>query len=162
MTDEVNSPASNGHETPVANDPRLYLRDEELERGVGLILAGERALSAAAEDARQAAGLSRSEMQALMAIRFQPGLSVSQLRTHLAATVPTMARIVGTLDERGLIERPRAGRDRRRRALVLSQAGSHITAPLASAMRERLKQAYRKAGPDPVSGARRLLEALAG
>ena len=81
MTDEVNSPASNGHETPVANDPRLYLRDEELERGVGLILAGERALSAAAEDARQAAGLSRSEMQALMAIRFQPGLSVSQLRT---------------------------------------------------------------------------------
>ncbi len=160
MPNEVNSPGSNKSDTQASTDPRLYLRDEELDRGVGLILAGERALAAAAETARLAADLSRSEMQALLAIRYQPGLSVGQLRERIAATVPTLARILGSLDERGLIERPRAGQDRRQRQLALSPSGDALTAPIAAAMRERLKQAYREAGPDQVAGARCLLEAL--
>jgi DNA-binding MarR family transcriptional regulator len=160
MSDEVNTPGSSSLEPAASADPRLYLRDAELDRGVMLILAGERALSAAAETTRQSAALSRSEMQVLMAIRYQPGLNVGQLRERLAATVPTLARILGTLDERSLIQRPRAGQDRRQRSLTLSPEGIALTEPLASAMRERLKQAYREAGPDQVSGARRLLEAL--
>lgn len=160
MPNEVNTPGSNRSDAQVSADPRLYLRDEELDRGVGLILAGERALAAAAEAARLAADLSRSEMQALLAIRYQPGLSVGGLRERIAATVPTLARILGTLDERGLIERPRGGEDRRQRRLTLSSAGDALTAPLAAAMRDCLKQAYREAGPDQVAGARCLLEAL--
>ena len=160
MPHEVNSSGANSREAHVSADPRLYLRDEELDRGVGLILAGERALAAAAEPARMSAGLSKSEMQALLAIRYQPGLSVGGLRERLAATVPTLARILGHLDERGLIERPRGGQDRRQRQLTLSPAGEALTAPIALAMRELLKQAYREAGPDQVAGARRLLEAL--
>ncbi|MEM1151221.1 MAG: helix-turn-helix domain-containing protein, partial [Pseudomonadota bacterium] len=115
MPHEVNSP------TVPAADMRLYLRDEELDRGAGLILLGERALSAAAESARKQARLSRSEMQVLLAISQFPGQDVAGLRGRLAMTVPTCARLLGELDKRGLIERQLDGSDRRRRALMLSE-----------------------------------------
>ena len=142
------------------SDTRLYLRDEELDRGVGLILAGERRLAMTYEKVRAATGLSRSELQALLAIRYQPGLTVSQLRDRLATTVPTCARLLGVLDSRGLIARSVDGEDRRQRQLSLSDAGYKLTDPVASALRRSLSSAYRDVGPERVIGARALLEAL--
>lgn len=141
-------------------DPRLFLRDEELDRGVALILAGERALSAAAETGRRTASLNKTELQALMVIRAKPGLSVSELRELLGATTPTMARILGKLDERGLIRRKKSGQDGRKRRLELSLAGAAISDPIAEAMRNVLREAYRHAGGEQVAGVRAVLEAL--
>jgi len=155
MPSEVNSPA------PRAADMRLYLRDEELDRGAALILAGERALAAAAETARKSAGLSRGELQALLSIRQFPGQDVATLRARLNMTVPTCARLLGELDQKGLVDRHKAGGDKRRRALTISAHGERVLAPVVAAMRAALRQAYRSAGPDCVSGARTLLEALA-
>ena len=53
-------------------DPRLFLMDQELDRGVGLLLAGASELTRAAEAARRKAGLSKPEMQILMTIRYLP------------------------------------------------------------------------------------------
>ena len=141
-------------------DPRLFLRDEELDRGVALMLAGERALTQAAESSRKSAALNNTEMRALMAIRAAPGLTVSELRTKLGATVPTLARILGKLDERGLVRRKKSGRDGRKRKLELSLAGEAVCEPIAIAMRDALRIAYRSAGSDQVAGARAVLEAL--
>ena len=141
-------------------DPRLFLRDEELDRGVALIMASERALSQAAEASRKAGALSKTELQALMAIRATPGLTVSELRGKLGATVPTLARILGKLDERGLVRRKKSGQDGRKRKLELSLAGEAVAEPVASAMRNALRAAYRSAGSDQVAGARAVLEAL--
>ncbi|HCE22053.1 MAG TPA: hypothetical protein DF282_05990, partial [Hyphomonas sp.] len=44
-------------------DPRLFLMDQELDRGVGLLLAGSAELMRAAEEARHKAGLSKPELQ---------------------------------------------------------------------------------------------------
>ncbi len=161
MANEVNSRATGADQGSSPVDPRLYLRDEELERGVGLILAGERALGRAAEAGRETAGLGKPELQVLLAIRFLPGQDVAALRGHLGATVPTLARLLGTLDQRGLIRRDRDARDARRRNLYLSPAGEAVLRPVVEAMRETLKQAYREAGPQQVAGARAVLEALA-
>ena len=141
-------------------DPRLFLRDEELDRGVALILAGERALSQAAESSRKSAAVNSTEMRALMAIRAAPGLTVSELRRTLGATVPTTARILGKLDERGLVRRKKSGQDGRKRKLELSLAGEEVCEPIAIAMRDALRIAYRSAGSDQVAGARTVLEAL--
>ncbi len=65
-------------------DPRLFLMDQELDRGVGLLLAGASELTRAAENARRKAGLSKPEMQILMTIRYAPGQTVSELRDSLA------------------------------------------------------------------------------
>ena len=141
-------------------DPRLFLVDQELDRGIGLLLAGGAELSRAAESARHKAGLSKPEMQILMAIRYRPGQTVSELRDALNMTVPTFARILGHLDERDLILREKQVTDARRRALHLSEAGTRVTTDIAVTLRDRLRQAYKEAGPDAVEGARRVLEAL--
>ncbi len=95
-----------------------------------------------------------------MAIRSAPGLTVSELRTTLGATIPTMARILGKLDERGFVRRKKSGQDGRKRKLELSLAGEAVTEPIAIAMRNALRVAYRNAGSDYVAGARAVLEAL--
>lgn len=141
-------------------DPRLFLMDQELDRGVGLLLAGAFELTRAAEESRRKAGLSKPEMQILMTIRYQPGLTVSEVREALGMTVPTFARILGQLDQRSLIEKEKGSQDARRRKLTLSDAGTTLTTQLAIALRERLRLAYRSAGPDAVDGSRRVLDAL--
>jgi len=152
MSSQVNTSAS--------FDPRLFLRDEELDRGVALILAGERALLLAAEKGRISAALGKTELQALLAIRAAPGRTVSELRNRLGATVPTMARILGKLDERGLVRRKKSGQDGRKRKLELSLAGEAVINPIATSMRNALREAYRSAGSEQVAGAREVLEAL--
>ncbi|MFN4225622.1 MAG: MarR family winged helix-turn-helix transcriptional regulator [Hyphomonas sp.] len=141
-------------------DPRLFLTDQELDRSAGLLISGAAALNRAAEAARKKAGLSKPELQILMAVRYRPGQTVGELRTALGMTVPTFARLIGRLDERGLIERSRETGDARRRRLTLSDAGVTLTTPLAIEVRERLRLAFRASGPEAVAGARALLEAL--
>lgn len=141
-------------------DPRLFLMDQELDRAVGLLLSGAGALSRTAETVRKKAGVSKPELQILMAVRYQPGETVSTLRTGLGMTVPTFARLIARLDQRGLIARERTTGDARRRRLVLSDAGTTLTTPIVIALRERLRLAFRACGPDAAGGARSLLEAL--
>jgi DNA-binding MarR family transcriptional regulator len=141
-------------------DPRLFLTDQELDRSAGLLISGASVLARAAEGARKKAGLSKPELQILMAIRYRPGLTVSGLRGSLGMTVPTFARIIGKLDERGLIERARETSDARRRRLTLSDAGITLTTPIAIEVREHLRLAFRASGPEAVAGSRILLEAL--
>ncbi len=156
MDSEVNSP---GAGTP-AFDPRLFLRDEELERGIGLILGAERALAAAAEPARETAGLSIAECRILLALRTYPGIEVSALRERLGATVPTFARQIGRLDAAGFIAKTRGMMDARTRRLSLSPEGQAVTDPIAEAMRDALRRAYRDAGAEKVAGARDVLAAI--
>ena len=111
MTREVNTSSS----TAQPLDPRLFLRDEELDRGAALFLAAERALSAAAEPAREAAGLSAVEVRILLSLRHRPGRDVASVRGDLGATVPTFARLLGALDKRGLIAKERGMMDGRQR-----------------------------------------------
>lgn len=160
MAREVNSPRSAPAAPAGPGDTRLFLRDEELDRGIGLLLAGERVLASAVEEARLASGLSRTELQALLLLRYHPGMDVKQLQTRLVTSVPTCARILASLDARDLILRDTPRDDRRRRALSLSETGLTLTQPIASALRETLRGAYRQAGAERVLGARAVLEAL--
>lgn len=141
-------------------DPRLFLMDQELDRGVALILGGARTLNRTLETVRTQTGLSKAQIQILMLLRYHAGLTVSDARETLAMTVPTFARLAGELDERGLILRERSHPDGRRHTLSLSDAGISLTTPVAIALRERLRLAFRAAGPNSVAGAQLLLEAL--
>jgi DNA-binding MarR family transcriptional regulator len=141
-------------------DPRLFLRDEELDYGIALVLAGERALLKEAAEIAQLEAMPQLAARTLIALRFQPGLTVSALREHLGATVPTFARIIGDLGQRGLIERQKSETDGRARVLFLTTEGKRLTDPATIAMRNALRNAYRKAGANAVAGARAVLEAL--
>ena len=86
-------------------DPRLFLRDEELDYGIALLLAGERALMKAAGEIARDFSLPALAARVLITVRFQPGQSVNVLRDQLDATTPTFARIIADLEKRGLFER---------------------------------------------------------
>nr|WP_070960382.1 MarR family transcriptional regulator [Hyphomonas sp. Mor2] len=142
-------------------DPRLFLRDEELDYGIALLLAGERALMKAAGEIARDFDLPPLAARVLITIRFQPGQTVTGLREQLDSTTPTLARILGDLDQRGLIERrQRDDGDRRTRSLYLSHEGKRMTDQATLTMRDRLRAAYRAAGSGAVSGVRAVLEAL--
>lgn len=146
-------------ETP-GFDPRLFLRDEELDYGIALFLSGERTLMKQASELAEQEALPALAARILIDVRFRPGQTVSGLRDHLHVTVPTMARLLATLDKRGLIERRRSRNDARQRTLHLTHEGKRLTDPATIAMRETLRNAYRRAGPSAVAGVRAVLEAL--
>ena len=142
-------------------DPRLFLRDEELDYGIALLLAGERALMKAAGEIARSFDMPILAARTLITMRFQPGETVNRLRSQLDATTPTFARIIADLEKQGLIERRQSEQgDRRTRQLFLSHEGKRVTDPAAIEMRNRLRQAYRTAGSGAVGGVRAVLEAL--
>jgi len=142
-------------------DPRLFLRDEELDYGIALLLAGERALMKAAGEISRTFDMPMLAARTLITMRFQPGETVNRLRTQLDATTPTFARIIADLEKQGLIERRQNDQgDRRMRLLFLSHEGKRVTDPAAIEMRNRLRHAYRAAGSGAVGGVRAVLEAL--
>ena len=61
---------------------------------------------------------------------------------------------------RNLIEKEVGSQDARQRKLTLSDSGITLTTQLTIVLRERLRLAYRSAGPDAVDGNRRVLDAL--
>ena len=144
-------------------DNRLFLRDEELAEGVRLILAASAELDRLLEAPLADEGLSRSQADVLLAIGQAPGIDVASLRARLGMTVPTLARLLGQLDRRGLVDRSRsASADARRRALHLTDKGAAMADRLSSPLRQRLKAAYRAAGAEDVAGLRTVLGALVG
>lgn len=160
MAGEVNSRVTAQDPAQGGVDPRLFLRDEELDRGLALVLEGARTLKREAMRVARASGLAEDDCEALLAIRFSPGLDIKTLRQRMGATTPTFARLLARLDSRSLIARERSEADGRRRVLVLSEAGLALTDPIVEAMRETLRAAYREAGAGQVAGVRAVLEAM--
>ena len=99
-------------------------------------------------------------LRLMVTIRFQPGLTVSELRDATGATTPTLARLLGELDKRQLIHKKTGGRDARRRRLSLSEEGNKLIGPLILDLRSAMREAYREAGASAVAGTRSVLEAL--
>ncbi|MEO0549419.1 MAG: MarR family transcriptional regulator [Pseudomonadota bacterium] len=145
---------------PPGFDPRLFLRDEELDYGISLMLTAERVLMKQAGHIAQKHAMPPLAARVLISIRFLPGQTVKALREQLDATTPTLARILGDLGKRGLIDRQPSKTDARARALFLTEEGKRLTDPATIAMRDTLRLAYRRAGASAVAGARSVLEAL--
>lgn len=141
-------------------DPRLFLREEELDNGIALLLASERALAETLRRGLDATKLNMPGLKLLITIRFKPGLTVSELRDLTGSTTPTLARLLGELDKRDLIHKKTGGRDARRRRLSLSEEGEKLIAPVVEDLRSALREAFREAGANAVSGTRAVLEAL--
>jgi len=136
----------------------LFLREEEIRRGIELLHFGHAALMAGMADVLADHGLGRAHQRALYFIARQPGLSVSALIGLLGITKQSLGRVLDELAERGLVETRPGTRDKRQRLLRLTAAGEAIEAALFEAMRERMAAAYSAAGQGSVTGFWRVLE----
>lgn len=143
------------------HDGRLFLTDENLDRGALLLMSASRRLETRLRKVAEAEGISSPQLSVLLEIKSTPGLNVADLRNRLGGTTPTIARLLGELDKKGLITRPRNVSDGRQRALGLSDTGDHIIERALASLRRDLTQVYRNAGEPSVSGALELLGSIA-
>ncbi len=138
----------------------MFLREEEVRRGLELMHFASGALEAAGDRALAEAGLGRAHARCLYFIARDPGLSVKALLGYLGITKQSLGRVLNELDTRGLVE-SRVGRnDRRQRLLSLTEEGRRVEAGLFEAMRARMAAAYGDAGQGAVTGFWQVLEGL--
>lgn len=91
-----------------------------------LIKQIELAVRSHLDDLLRPDGLTALQYTALTVLERHPDMSVAQLARHSFVTAQSMADMVATLEERGLIERHRDQADRRRLAIALSPAGKEL------------------------------------
>lgn len=138
----------------------LFLREEEIRRGIELLHFGQAEIGRAIDAKLEALALGRADQRALYFIARQPELSVSDLLRLLGITKQSLGRVLDQLVERGFVEVLPGQRDRRQRLLRLTAEGARIEDELFALIRERMAIAYSQAGQGSVTGFWRVLENL--
>ena len=101
----------------------LFLRDEELTRGIELLEQAHRALIALPEPAPAGRALGRNRWRALSSIGRHPGITMAELQDSLPLTKQSLSRLLKELVAQGLVARTASRRDRRQRLLELTPRG---------------------------------------
>jgi DNA-binding MarR family transcriptional regulator len=145
-----------------AGSSLLFLREEQIRQAQDMLFLAWRDFSASVDPLLEEADLGRAHHRALHFIGRAPGMTVSELLTILNITKQSLARVLTTLQERGLVTLQTGRTDRRQRLLRLTEAGEALERRLFERQRERLLAAYREAGGPAVDGFRRVLRAIMG
>jgi DNA-binding MarR family transcriptional regulator len=87
-------------------------------------------------------------------------MDVGDLRARLGAPKQSLARNLNQLEGRGFVTRETDPNDRRRRLVTLTPPGMTFARESTERRRAALRQAFLSAGPDAVTGARRVLSDL--
>lgn len=144
----------------MASASPLFLREDEVRRGIEMLYFGYGALTRSIDGRLAAEGLGRAHHRALYFISRQPNLSVGELLRLLAITKQSLGRVLTDLSERDLIRSQAGPNDRRQKLLRLTPTGAAMEAELFRTMREKMASAYGQAGQGSVTGFWRVLEGL--
>jgi DNA-binding MarR family transcriptional regulator len=142
------------------NASPLFLREEEVRRGVELLYFGYTRLTRSIDEGLALEGLGRAHHRALYFIARQPDLTVSELLKILGITKQSLGRVLNDLSARGLVENRAGTSDRRQKLLRLTADGQAFEAQLFEALRHGMSSAYAAAGQESITGFWRVLEGL--
>ncbi|MBK1635302.1 MarR family winged helix-turn-helix transcriptional regulator [Rhodovulum adriaticum] len=146
--------------TPKTGRSLLYLTDEQLRRGIEAMFFAYRGFTADPDRILEEHGYGRAHHRTLHFIHRAPGTTVNNLLSILGVTKQSLNRVLRTLITDGLVESRVGTQDKRERHLYLTETGSELERQLSDAQRERMRAAYRAAGPEAVAGFRQVLEAM--
>ncbi|HSA82026.1 MAG TPA: MarR family transcriptional regulator [Geminicoccaceae bacterium] len=138
----------------------LFLRDEELTRGIELLEQAHRALIVQPERGSTSMALGRNHWRVLYSIGRHPGITMVELQGAVPLTKQSLWRLLKELVAKGLIARTQSQRDRRQRPLELTPAGRELDERLNERLRRQLASAYRAAGAEAVAGYHKVLLGL--
>lgn len=130
----------------------LYLREEELRRGIELLYFAYRDFTRDPDAILAESGFGRAHHRVLYFVGRNPGTTVSGLLGLLRITKQSLSRVLGQLVEEGFITQETGSEDRRQRLLKLTEKGQAFEKQLFETQRNRVAEAYKKAGPEAVSG----------
>jgi DNA-binding MarR family transcriptional regulator len=138
----------------------LFLTDEQLRKGIEAMFFAYRGFTADPDRILDARGYGRAHHRAVHFINRSPGTTVNNLLAVLGVTKQSLNRVLRSLIDDGLVESRIGHKDRRERHLFLTPKGEALERELSDAQRARMRDAYRKAGPEAVHGFRTVLEAM--
>ena len=138
----------------------LFLREEEVRRGIEFLLFGHGALWRAGDARLAENGLGRAHYRALYFIARQPGLTISDLLALLGITKQSLGRVIKDLEAREMLVTRPGNRDRRQKELRLTPAGRSVEAAVFGQLRDAMSRAYTHAGQAAVTGFWQVNEAL--
>ena len=138
----------------------LFLTDDQLRRGIEAMFFAYRGFTADPDRILSEKGYGRAHHRAVHFINRSPGTTVNNLLAILGVTKQSLNRVLRTLVEDGLVDARVGHRDKRERHLFLTEAGQHLERALGEAQRNRMRAAFRNAGPEAVAGFRAVLEEM--
>ncbi len=138
----------------------LFLTDEQLRKGIEAMFFAYRGFTADPDRILADMAYGRAHHRAIHFIKRSPGTTVNNLLAILGVTKQSLNRVLRALIEDGLVQSEVGTRDKRERHLYLTEAGETLEQQLSDAQRDRMRAAYRAAGPEAVSGFRQVLEAM--
>ncbi|MCB1338452.1 MAG: MarR family transcriptional regulator [Maritimibacter sp.] len=138
----------------------LSLTDEQLRKGIEAMYFAYRGFTADPDRILEQKGYGRAHHRALHFIHRSPGTTVNNLLSILGVTKQSLNRVLRALIDDGLVEARVGTRDKRERHLHLTREGAALERAISEVQRERMRAAYREAGPEAVRGFRQVLEAM--
>ena len=138
----------------------LFLTDDQLRKGAEAMFFAYRGFTADPDRILNEYGYGRAHHRAIHFIHRSPGTTVNNLLSILGVTKQSLNRVLRTLVEDGLVSNTVGSRDKRERHLHLTEKGEALERALSDAQRDRMRYAFRTAGPEAVAGFRRVLEAM--
>lgn len=151
---------ADGPSNMIGGENLLFLTDEQLRKGIEAMFFAYRGFTADPDRILEDHGYGRAHHRALHFINRTHGTTVNNLLSVLGVTKQSLNRVLRTLIEDGLVESRIGKTDRRERNLFLTIKGEALERALSEAQRERMRAAYRAAGPQAVAGFRQVLEAM--
>ncbi|MBF9037801.1 MAG: MarR family winged helix-turn-helix transcriptional regulator [Paracoccaceae bacterium] len=149
----VNNPIGTG-------ESLLFLTDEQLRRGIEAMFFAYKGFTADPDRILQNYEYGRAHHRAIHFINRTPGTTVNNLLSILGVTKQSLNRVLRSLIADGLVESRVGVQDKRERHLYLTETGAKLERELSEAQRNRMRAAYRNAGPEAVAGFRAVLEQM--
>ena len=146
--------------SPSGGESLLFLTDEQLRKGIEAMFFAYRGFTADPDRILAEKGYGRAHHRAIHFIHRSPGTTVNNLLAILGVTKQSLNRVLRALIEDGLVASTVGTIDRRERHLRLTAQGADLEQVLSDAQRDRMRLAYKSAGPAAVAGFRRVLEAM--
>ena len=146
--------------TAPSGETLLFLTDEQLRQGIEAMFFAYRGFTADPDRILADMAYGRAHHRAVHFIKRAPGTTVNNLLSILGVTKQSLNRVLRTLVDDGLVESQIGKQDKRERHLYLTEAGELLERELSNAQRDRMRGAFRDAGPEAVSGFRQVLEAM--
>jgi DNA-binding MarR family transcriptional regulator len=140
----------------------LFLREEELDRGLELLYFAGHQLNLDAIVLRAEAAIDETDHHTLFLIDRQPGITLAELSAALGESKQTLSRHLKRLARAGLIEQEAASLDRRKRPLRLTEKAALLLGRIRTLQKRRLRMAFKSAGATAVEGFQRVLLDLVG
>ena len=138
----------------------LFLRDEELRRGIELLYFAYRAFVGEADMILSAQGFGRAHHRAIYFIGRHKGLNVRTLLDILQISKQSLARVLRDLIDKGYVVQQPNSEDRRQRLLYLTVKGQALETELTATQKRLLGQACKNLPPEAVEGFHAVLSRL--